>query len=396
MLIDRIRKRLANRDLAGLLLICSICLLPARGQEPVSNAQAKTSALTFKSHDGHEMFGKLTLPSARGRYPVVIYVQTAEGMTVDVKRQKGRGETFNYFDLYRDKLPAMNVAFFSYEGRGIRLGDKPPRYETIDWNTYNTSSLENKVRDVLTAVELVKRQPGVDGSRIFLMGASEGTLLAAEAAARAPRQIRGLVLYAVLTSNMRETFKYIVTDGAFMSWQGYFDTDKDGKITPQEFEADPKKFREKTLKNAPFTAIDADRDGVFTVEDFRKFPNPLRDAADKENFEVLDQWAKTSAAVATPQGWFKDHFAHQTIWAFLSKLNLPVGLFQGGTDAMVPVAGVRVLEAQAKQAGKTKMEFHYFDGLDHSLNLGEYFSQGVLPAGHQAIFDFIRKQTEKK
>ena len=69
-------------------------------------------------------------------------------MTVDTKRQKSRDTTFNYFDLYREKLPEMNVAFFSYEGRGIRMGDKPPRYETINWDIYNTSTLENKVRDI--------------------------------------------------------------------------------------------------------------------------------------------------------------------------------------------------------------------------------------------------------
>ena len=64
----------------------------------------------------------------------------------------------------------MNVAFFSYEGRGIRMGDKPPRYETINWDIYNTSTLENKVRDIMSAVQIVKKQPGINSSRIFLIG----------------------------------------------------------------------------------------------------------------------------------------------------------------------------------------------------------------------------------
>ena len=37
----------------------------------------------------------------------------------------------------------------------------------------------------------------INRSRIFLMGASEGTLLAAEAAARSHGQVRGLILYGV-------------------------------------------------------------------------------------------------------------------------------------------------------------------------------------------------------
>jgi pimeloyl-ACP methyl ester carboxylesterase len=361
--------------------------------------KTKTIEIPFTSYDGYEMFGKLTIPTSGRSHPVVIYVQTAEGMTVDMKRQKSRDTTFNYFDLYREKLPEMNVAFFSYEGRGIRMGDKPPRYETINWDIYNTSMLENKVRDLMSAVQIVKKQPGINSSRIFLIGASEGTLLAAEAAMRSRGQIRGLILYGVLTTNMRENFKYIVTDGAFLPWIIAFDTNKDNKISKQEFEADPSKFRERRLNNATFEALDKNGDGFLTTEDLvllsSRMQN-LRDAVDTENYAVLNEWAKTSAAVSTPKDWFKDQFAHQPIWTFLSKLDIAVGLFQGSGDVNVPIAGVRKLEETARKAGKTKMEFHYFDNLDHSLNILEYFFRGTLPSGHKAIFEFIKKQTAKK
>jgi dienelactone hydrolase len=364
-----------------------------------SAVKAKTIEIPFTSYDRYEMFGKLTTPTSTGKHPVVIYVQAAEGMTVDMKRQKSRTETFNYFDLYREKLPEMNVAFFSYEGRGITMGDKPPRFETINWDIYNTSTLENKVRDVMSAVELVRKQPGIDASHIFLMGGSEGTLLAAEAASRIPKQIRGLILYGVLTANMRENFKYIVTDGSFLSLRRNFDTDKDGRISKQEFEADPNKIRERAAKKEEFSTLDTNGDGFFTAEELVMLNarlRYLRDAADKENYEVLNEWAKTNPAVSTPKDWFKDHFAHPPIWTFLAKINIAVGCFQGSVDTLVPIDGVRKLEEQAKKAGKSKMEFHYFEGLDHSLNVSEYFVKGTLPAGHQAIFEFIRQQTARK
>jgi len=360
--------------------------------------KARTIDIPFKSYDGYEMFGKLTIPTSGRSHPVVIYVQTAEGMTVDTKRQMSRDKTFNYFDLYREKLPEMNVAFFSYEGRGVRMGDKPPRYETIDWNIYNTSTLENKVRDIMSAVQIVKKQPGINSSRIFLIGASEGTLLAAEAAARNRGQIRGLILYGVLTTNMRENFRYILTDGTFLPLIIAFDTNKDNKISKQEFEADPNKFRQRRLNNAPFEALDRNSDGFLTTEDIVMVSprvQKLRDALDTQNYAVLDDWAKTSAAVSTPKDWFKDHFAHQPIWTFLSKLDIPVGVFQGSGDVNVPIAGVRQLEETARKAGKKKMEFHYFDNLDHSLNIIEYFFRGTVPAGHKEIFEFIKRQTTK-
>ncbi len=162
-----------------------IAFFPAavRCNDPSAADRTKSTTIEipFKSHDGYEMFGKLTLPNTEGA-PVVIYVQTAEAMTVDVKRSKAGGGTFNYFDLYREKLPQMNVGFFSYEGRGVRLGEKPPRFERIDRKIYDSSTLDNKVHVRLAPVRIVRGRPDVDGSRIFLMGASEGTLLAAEAA----------------------------------------------------------------------------------------------------------------------------------------------------------------------------------------------------------------------
>ena len=280
------------------------------------------------------------------------------------------------------------------------MGDKPPRYETIDWEIYNTSTLENKVRDAMTALQIVRKQPGVNASRIFLMGASEGTLLAAEVAARSQGQVRGLILYGVLSTNLREDFKYILTDGSFLTWRISFDTDKDGKVSKQEFDADPRKFRERVLKNnVSFEALDQNHDGFFTVEELVMLSariRELRDAVDQEKYEVLNEWAKTSAGLTTPKDWFKDHFAHQTIWAFLSRLDIPVGLFHGDADVNAPIEGVKKLEGIAKKAGKTKMEFHYFENLDHSLNIIEYFGKGTLPAGHREIFEFIRRQTAKK
>jgi hypothetical protein len=58
----------------------------------------QTTEISFTSYDGHPMQGKLTMPGTSGSFPVVIYVQTAEGMTVDMKRPLPNG-TFNYFDL---------------------------------------------------------------------------------------------------------------------------------------------------------------------------------------------------------------------------------------------------------------------------------------------------------
>lgn len=351
------------------------------------HVDTKTTEFNFKTFDGYPMFGKLVLPATSGPHSVVIYVQTSEGMTVDMKRPLTKDQTFNYFDLYRTQLPKMNVGFFSYEGRGIAMGDAPPRYEKIDRTIYDTSTLDNKVHDAISAVELVRKQPGVDPKRIYLMGASEGTLLAVEAASRIPKEVAGLVLYGVLTTNMRENFKYILSDGAFLPYRLALDKDDDAKVSKAEFGA---------VSKTGWDRVDPNGDGYFTVEDMRVLTKKYIEAVDHEDFGVLDAWATTNAAVATPKGWFKDHFAHKPMWDFMSKLTIPVGCFQGNSDAMANPGGVKSMEEKARVAKKTNFEFHYFDGLDHSLNIGKYFVNGTIPPGHAAIFEFIKKLSTSK
>lgn len=339
-----------------------------------------TRDLAFQTHDGLAMLGRLALPITNPPRAVVIYVQTAEGATIDMKRPLGNGKTFKYHDLYREKLTAMNVAFLSYEGRGITTGEKPPRYEIIDWKVYNTSTLENKVRDLLSAIEAVRKQDGLRGTPIFLLGASEGTLLAAEAAARSPHFVAGLALYGVMATNLRETFTYIMSDGDFLRYRP-LDENRDSVITPLEWD--------KVVKNQDFTKADLNADGKFTVDDIKVSTKKYLDAIAADDYAVLQDWAKANAGLSVPDGWFKDHFAHADSWTFLRQLNIPIGCFHGDADRSAPISAVRELEGKSKQANLSKMEFHYFEGLDHSLNVVQYFVNGKLPPGHQAMFGFI-------
>jgi alpha-beta hydrolase superfamily lysophospholipase len=89
--------------------------------------------------------------------------------------------------------------------------------------------------------------------------------------------------------------------------------------------------------------------------------------------------------------WVQDHFTQPTMWDLLQKLSMPVGLFQGETDAHTPAAQVCGLEQKAKAAGKTNLEFRYFDGLDHGLGTMEYFNAGKPSAGYAAIFEFMKR-----
>jgi fermentation-respiration switch protein FrsA (DUF1100 family) len=139
-------------------------------------------------------------------------------------------------------------------------------------------------------------------------------------------------------------------------------------------------------------------DGFYTAEEAHTRLKPLTDAVQADNFDVFIPWLTASAGVQVPgtmTAWYKDHLAQPTMWDVLSKLSMPVGLFQGEIDANTPAADVRALEAKAKAAGKTNLEFRYFDDLDHGLGGAVYFNTGRPSTGYAAIFEFIERVARK-
>ena len=219
------------------------------------------------------------------------------------------------------------------------MGDSPPRFEKIDREVFDTSTLDNKVRDILSAIEAVRSQEGLAEIPILLMGASEGTLLAAEAASRKPESVDGLVLYGTMADNLRQSFKYILTGGSFLPYRR-IDADADDAVSQAEWDA--------VVKNIPFSQADKNGDGKLTEADFALANKPLIDAVDNDDFATLQQWANHSAAVAVPKDWFKDHFGHKEIWAFLKDLDIPVGLFHGDRDNLASQPALKKARGQGQ------------------------------------------------
>jgi pimeloyl-ACP methyl ester carboxylesterase len=392
----RVIRRLTAPGLVVTALVV-VCVVPAFAQTgaPAEVATA-TRDIPFTTHDGHAMVGRLTLPQTGGPHPVLLLVQTAEASRMDPRTRTGKGEMVFAFDLYRRHLAPIGVGFFSYEGRGMRTDPSQPRGEAIDWAVYNTSTLDNKVRDIISAVRVLQQQPGVDKSKILLRGVSEGTQLAADAASRIPKEIGGLVLSGVVSSTLKDMLTFMALEGTFMQHREHWDDDRDGRITPAEFETDSKGVRRKSMPGVAFSVLDPDKDGAYTVADRSLLAKDLVAGIQAGNMTIVNGFLKLAAAVTIPQGWAEDHFAYPPMWQFLSKLDMPVGFFHGDADANTPIAGVKSLEQQAKAAGKTNFEFQYFTGLGHGLGTNVYFETGTPSTGYAAIFDFVRRVVARR
>jgi pimeloyl-ACP methyl ester carboxylesterase len=351
-----------------------------------------TRDVPFTSHDGYPMVGRLTLPDTPGPHPILMLVQTAEAATMDGELRNAKGVRVRIYNQYRELLAPMGIGFFSYEGRGVtsNAGGGP----VIDRVVYNTSTLANKVQDGMSAVRTLQKQADVDRSRIVLRAISEGTLLAAEIAVQIPNEIAALVLSGVLASTLKDATIFMASDGAYLAHLDNWDINGDGRISTAEFETDSKGIRKRLPAGTPFGAFDRNGDGLYTRDELLAATKPLVDAIQKENFDAFIPWLQANAAVQVPRTvteWVKDHYSQPTMWELLSKLTMPIGLFQGEVDHNTPAEQVRALEWTAKAAGRANMEFRYFDGLDHGLGTITYFNTGSPSTGYAAIFEFMKQ-----
>ncbi len=362
----------------------------ATAQDIVPVPGTTTRDIAFTSHDGYPMLGRLTLPDTPGPHAVMMLVQTAEAATKDGQQRSALGVRGPIYTLYRANLAPLGIGFFSYEGRGVssNAGGGP----VLDRAVYDTSTLANKVQDGVAAVRLLQKQPGVDASRIVLRGISEGTLLAAEIAVQIPNEVAGLVLSGVIGSTLKSSLEFMADGGMYLQQLKLWDGNKDGRVSLAEFEA---AGRPAALPpGATFKTLDPDGDGFYTTADRARLSAPLVNAIRTENFDIFLQWLEPAAVAQVPRtmrAWVQDHFAQPPMWDLLQKLTIPVGLFQGEIDANTSAADVRTLEQKAKAAGKTNLEFRYFDGLDHGLGTMEYFNTGKPSTGYAAIFEFMKR-----
>jgi pimeloyl-ACP methyl ester carboxylesterase len=142
--------------------------------------------LTFASADGSSIAGTMTYPQLpSGRVPAVVLL----GSNGPADRSELVGIT-PVFDLYADLLNKAGFAVLRYDNRGVGQSTTKTQAERV--------RRQNFVDDAVAAVRAAAGDPAVDGSRVYVLGLSEGGETAiATALAGAP--VRGLVLVGPLS-----------------------------------------------------------------------------------------------------------------------------------------------------------------------------------------------------
>lgn len=158
--------------------------------------------------DGESIIGRLKLPSDKDKIPLlVVFVHGAGPNTYLNKRKIGNTE-FNYFDLYADEFIKRGIGFFTYNRRGIEIGNAPPCYDKIDSAKYSKYLPITEAEDIEAIISKLKHDERFLNSKIALLGCSEGTIIASMVADRKVEKIDALLLFGYANDNLFDIIKW--------------------------------------------------------------------------------------------------------------------------------------------------------------------------------------------
>lgn len=344
-----------------------------------------------KSFDGFEVTGRLSVPAGEENIQkLVIFVHGTGPNTYEMRRQVHMaGVRFKYLDVYADNFVKNGTAFFTYNTRGVSLGEKEPDYADIDKDTYKQYTPQNIAHDMKYVIEQLKQDSRLSNAEVILLGASEGTITAPLAVLEYGAEADALMLMGYCNENMREVLEYQLGGGmSFFNYTVFFNVVGSEGITKEQYEADPNEVVEALFASTPFEDIDLDGDGLITEADLSVMVAPIRDGLFEAVEKGDDDWIEENMSAIMPPlmtDWFTAHFELPKTEDIMAKVDIPIYIFQGTYDANCPVQGTYDVQSRFEELGKTNLTVNIYEGYNHDLN----FSQFIYGIGSQAFDDIF-------
>ncbi len=283
----------------------------------------------FQTRDGLTLVAKLTLPRGpRRRPPVVIFIGGSGNWDSDYARLVSATQSAFVLPLpdLAQRSAQAGLAFVRYQKRGV---SDPGGVLNAQWSTLRLSALMDDLRSLLAKV---KADPRLDGTRIALVGHSEGTMLATWVG-NSEDSVKAFVMLGLVRQNLKEVFRLqlVVRNGerAF--------TFADAQ--PPDARLDAAEIASASVQGLGFKdwkTFDANRDGALSKEEYLAMLDH-RYGAWVRGIEALKP-AELVPGDGNPAGWFQQHFRHQTVGEAWRRIRTPVLVVQGRADTNTPFA----------------------------------------------------------
>lgn len=287
----------AQDKVAGLLL------RPASAEKaPPPPASARYSEIDFAVPEVRGALpGTLTLPKGKGPFPAVVLVHGSGPQD----RDEHIGGNRPFLDIARG-LGARGIAVLRYDKRTLaRPQDFRGSFNVDDETTH----------DAVAALDALAADSRVDGTRVFVLGHSQGGMLAPRIAARWP-QARGAILWAAPARPLLD----------LLAEQNRHLLQRDGSVTVQQ-QAQLDDLDRKIVAARGAAPVDASALPLGVPQDFWK------------SIEAVDARADAEA------------------------LGKPLLMLQGGRDVQVP--GTDWALWQAALRSRDDVQWRHYPALNH-------------------------------
>ena len=221
--------------LVGLILLLWLALLPGFVQAqatpvaPTDDQAILRQSLTLKLDDAYTTKAEIDLPATAPAPMPAVLMLGGSGQS----DMNGAGPTpigWPVFQTYKemlDNLVRHGFIVYKFNKRGLDTGG-----QIIDQARSDQRTNEMLVKDAATALRQFLADPRVDKQKVFLLGHSQGSLIAAQVAQLFPGQVKGLVLTGTIT-DWKTAFDYQLVN-RFIEAANQADLNHDGKVSPPE------------------------------------------------------------------------------------------------------------------------------------------------------------------
>lgn len=341
--------------------------LSALASPPPAQVAGGTFDYGFETVDGLKLAGKLSLPPGRrGPVPVVVFIGGSGPWNVDYQARVpgpgGQGTrlfTILPIDDLARRCEAEGLAFIRYAKRGV----DPDGAQNAAWKT---ARLDRLMADADALLARVKADPRLDGSRIALVGHSEGTAIATWIGGHDP-SVKGFGMLGLMRRNLEAVLADQLVGAKVGHVMARFDAPApDGFLSAQEIQA----AEAQGARFPDWRKADTDRDGRLSRAELAAYlGGPFQGwlarvrAAGPE--EILTRAGDVSDM---PAGWWNEHFAHETVGEAWRTITTPVLVQQGTADAQTAYATEALpFEEQLSAQAHPDHRLIGYEGLSHEF-----------------------------
>nr|WP_221375279.1 alpha/beta fold hydrolase [Actinoplanes polyasparticus] len=318
---------------------------------------------------------ELTYPTgSNGRLPLVVFLHGSGHNDMNQTLPEGKGSTFVPLAQAASR---ENFATLRFNKRGV-TGIGP--VETTDPAQLNPKNPYRQIQlDAASVVRFAAKSPKVDPSKIFLLGHSEGTNVAANLAAQPAKfgipKPAGVVEMGVVGLPIEQLLTLQIFGRLLLQMHDEFDVNADGRLTAAEASdglvGQPKEvadqYRSILLDGRKvLRSTDKNRDGQIAI-DAEAGPalRKITHIDDYPNLPDLDQ---------PTIDYVNDIARYPTVSQALPKFGGPTLMLNGENDLQTPARAALVADAAVAAAGNKDHKIVIYPGMAHTMNITPKFT----------------------